>query len=308
MNSFRNSMRRLLRIVKLLYTPVSFFFIFYFAWINRALLLRLFDVANLSFLIMAVCLWTALHLLSPLSTKLIFSSLGSEMTYSNLLNIYISRLPARYLPGGIWHTVGRLYDYRASGIPKRQLAILALTDTFSPCLITFFIGGSYLWFTGERNMLSSLEGMMALLSCGTLCLIPFLVRWKFSSIWANNFNYFYSRLILISIFFWIIASISFLFYYSSVSLYSHKMPLPHVAATYIFSWGIGYVSIFAPQGIGVFELVAGKLMELPMTLGGAVAFLAGFRIVAFTADGLTWLSYRIYTKITVTFCHQGNYK
>jgi glycosyltransferase 2 family protein len=308
MDSFKTFMNRLLQIAKLLYTPVSLFFISYFGWINRELLSRLVDVANLNFLIGAVCLWAALHLLSPVSTKIIFSSLGSTMTYTNLLNIYISRLPARYLPGGIWHTVGRLYDYRAFGISRKQVTILALIDTFFPCLITFFLGGGYLWFAGEKGILSSIEGIAALISCCTLLSIPFLVKWRLSSLWVNNFNFHYSLLILISLFFWMLASIAFLFYYSSVSFFIHQMPLPHVAATYIFSWGIGYISVFAPQGIGVFEFVAGALMELPMTLGGAVAFLAGFRIVAFTADGLVWLLYRFFKKFTGAFGHQENYK
>jgi len=308
MDAFKTLMRRLLHILKLLYTPVSFVFIFYFAWINRDLLLRMVDVADFGFLIAAVCLWAALHLLAPISTKIVFSSLGSAMPYSDLLNIYISRLPARYLPGGIWHTVGRLYDYRAFGIPRTQVTILALTDTFFPCLITFFLGGGYLWLTGEKSVLSSIEGMTALFSCSILVLIPFLVKWKLYSTWVNSFNLHYSLLIMLSFSFWIIASIAFLFYYSSISFYAHQMPLPHVAATYIFSWGIGYISIFAPQGIGVFELVAGKLMELPMTLGGAVAFLAGFRIVAFTADGLVWLLYRFLIKHTGAFGHQESYK
>lgn len=308
MNSSKTLVNQLLYIAKLLYTPLSFLFISYFAWINRELLLRLVNVANLSYLIAAVCFWASLHLLSPISTKVIFSSLGSTMTYTNLLNIYISRLPARYLPGGIWHTMGRLYDYHSFGISKKHVAILALVDTFFPCLVTFSIGGSYLWFAGEKNMLSSIEGLTGFMSLCALLLIPLLIKWRFSSLWVKNFNFSYSLYIILSSFFWIIASISFLFYYSSVSFFIHQMPLPHVAATYIFSWGIGYISIFAPQGIGVFEFVAGTLMELPMTLGGAVAFLAGFRIVAFTADSLVWLLYRFFRKLTSMFVHQEKCK
>jgi hypothetical protein len=63
--------------------------------------------------------------------------------------------------------------------------------------------------------------------------------------------------------------------------------------SYIFSWGIGYISIFAPQGIGVFEIVAGNILPIPMNLGGAVAFIAGFRIIILIADCLTWITYNL---------------
>jgi len=122
-------------------------------------------------------------------------------------------------------------------------------------------------------------------------LIPFVAKWRLSSILNNTFIY-YSLLILLSVFFWIIASSSFLFYYNCVSLDTSPMSYIRIAATYIFSWGIGYISIFAPQGIGVFEVVAGKIMALPMSLGGAIAFLAGFRIVVLMADMLVWGLYR----------------
>lgn len=284
-------MSRVLHITKLLYTPVSFCFILYFSWLNRTVLVKLFDIADFSFFVIAVCLWCLLHLISPLSPQIIFASLGSKIAYKDLLRIYILRLPARYLPGGVWHTVGRLSDYHTFGISKKHLTLLVVVETFFPCLITLFIGGGYLYFAGGKNMLTAIEGSFALISLITLFLIPFVAKWRLSSILNNTFIY-YSLLILLSVFFWIIASSSFLFYYNCVSLDTSPMSYIRIAATYIFSWGIGYISIFAPQGIGVFEVVAGKIMALPMSLGGAIAFLAGFRIVVLMADMLVWGLYR----------------
>ncbi len=289
---------KIINLVKILYTPVSLFFIIYFSWLNRLLLAKMLDVADISYIFLAVCLWSLLHLLSPFSPKIIFACLGLSITYKDLLNIHIIRLPARYLPGGIWHTVGRLADYHAFGISKMHLTILALVETIFPCAITLFIGGGYLWLTGEKNMLTTVEGALALLSLCTILLTPIVMKWRFTSYFNKKFTLLYALLVLISILFWIIVSISFLFYYSSVSINPSEMSLLNIGATYVFSWGIGYISIFAPQGIGVLEVVAGKLMALPMSLGGAVAFLAGFRIIALAADCLTWLSYRFFLFIS----------
>jgi len=294
MNFGNKKTGRLLQTAKLFYTPVSFLFIFYFSWTNRILLAKMFEVADFWFLVISAFLWCALHLLSPIGTKIVFSSLGSPISYSKLLRIYIIRLPARYLPGGIWHTLGRLSDYHLFGIAKSHLTLLAIIQTFFPCLITFSIGGGYLWLTKEKSMLSSLEGGLALMSIMALLAIPLIVKWKLPGYWHKKFIFSYLLLTLTSIVFWLVASASFLFYYHSVAIGLKQTSMIHMAATYIFSWGVGYISIFAPQGIGVFEVVAGKLMALPMTLGGAVAFLAGFRIVALAADCLAWLAYRYF--------------
>ena len=291
--NFRNKTSgKLLQTTKLLYTPVSFFFIFYFSWTNRILLTKIFEVTDFAYLVIAVFLWCVLHLLSPVGTKIIFASLGSQISYSQLLSIYIIRLPARYLPGGIWHTLGRLADYHSLGIAKKHLTLLAIIQTFFPCLITFFIGGGYLWLTKDKSMLSTLEGGLALMSSTILLAIPVIVKWKRPDHWHHKFIFSYIFLTLLSISFWLIASASFLSYYYSVAVSLNSISMFHIAATYIFSWGVGYISIFAPQGIGVFEVVAGKLMALPMPLGGAVAFLAGFRVVTLAADSIAWLSYR----------------
>jgi hypothetical protein len=65
-------------------------------------------------------------------------------------------------------------------------------------------------------------------------------------------------------------------------------PLLDVAGAYLFSWGIGYISLFAPQGIGVFEAVAGNMLVTPMSFGEMAALIAGFRIISLVADGVVW--------------------
>ncbi len=60
------------------------------------------------------------------------------------------------------------------------------------------------------------------------------------------------------------------------------------AGAYLFSWGLGFISIFAPQGIGVFEVVAADLMRGAGTLMSVAALLAGFRLVILAADAVVF--------------------
>ena len=62
---------------------------------------------------------------------------------------------------------------------------------------------------------------------------------------------------------------------------------------YLFSWGVGFLSIFAPQGIGVFEFVASEFMQGPIGFMGFAALIGGFRVVILVADMITWSGYQL---------------
>lgn len=287
----KKTVKKILHIAKLIYTPLSFFCIVYFAWANRVLLSNLISLVDQKFIILSIGSWCSLHFIPPLLTKISLHLLNFDLSYRCLWGIYISRLPARYLPGGIWHTVGRFADYHHRGIANKQLALLILIETILPALITFGIGGGYLWLSQTESFIQSLEGILAGTSLILLLFGPLFIQ-RLVQQPSQGKNVYYALLILVSGIFWLIASISFLFYYSSFTFSVSKNSLIDIAATYIFSWGVGYISIFAPQGIGIFELVAGKLLMIPMNLGGTIAFLAGFRAISLLADCLTWGIYK----------------
>ena len=54
----------------------------------------------------------------------------------------------------------------------------------------------------------------------------------------------------------------------------------------MLAWVTGFVSIFAPQGIGVFESVAGVFLQGALTFAGAAVLAAGFRVAILGADML----------------------
>jgi glycosyltransferase 2 family protein len=284
--------KKILNALKYIYTPIIICCITYYSFKNSELFVDLFTKTKPVFLVCSVLLWSSLHLLTPISAKLILRFLGYTLPYKKLLKIHARRLPARYLPGGIWHTVGRLVDYRSCGIAKRDLSVLVFFETFLPVPVTFFIGGSLLLLNAQ----GVLPGFLKFTSTVTsffLLLTPFFVLLfnpfkKYRS--AKNI-YSYLGLLLLSLFFWFLAASSFALYFYSVSLQEGgSQSFVSLAGTYVFSWGTGYISIFAPQGIGVFEVVAGKLIDLPLSLGSSVAFLAGFRLIALMADCLIYFS------------------
>ncbi|MFC1878016.1 hypothetical protein ACFL2E_12220 [Thermodesulfobacteriota bacterium] len=238
---------------------------------------------------MAIVLWCVLHCISPVISKLILSYFDDNVPYDRLLQIHVSRLPARYIPGGIWHTVGRVSDLHFYGLKKKQLSFLVIAESIFPCLMTFLMGGGYLWCTFKQGYIHIIAGISAFVSIILLVALPIFLQNKTYQSGKVFKLITYFQVICVTAIFWIIASGSFLLYVMSFSIITVDTSYLQIAAIYIFSWGIGYLAIFAPQGIGVFEVVAGKALTLPLNLGGAVAFIAGFRIVVFLADITVWI-------------------
>lgn len=280
--------KQILGVVKYVYTPLIVACIFYFLFTNRILLVELFANAKLTYLISAVMVWASLHFISPVSSQLVLRSLGYSLPYRDLLKIYITRLLARYLPGGVWHTVGRLADYRSFGVTKKHLTLVFVFETVFPIPGTFFLGGVFLWISSPGTIPKSLVMTFTVVSFIVLIgPLFFLTRSILKKYFSERVFFYYFTLLLLLLFFWFLAACSFVLYYNATMLGEvAQHSFSSLAGAYIFSWGTGYISFFAPQGIGVFEVVAGKLIDLPMTFGSTVAFLAGFRLVALFADFL----------------------
>ena len=66
-----------------------------------------------------------------------------------------------------------------------------------------------------------------------------------------------------------------------------------VLAAYWLSWAAGFLAVFAPQGLGVFEFVAGLLLQSTMPFASIAVLVAGFRVCMLSGDavafGVGWL-------------------
>lgn len=285
----------IVEVSKCLYTPVALACIVYLFLNNRGVLIGLFSSNRPLLLIYAVLLWAVLQLLAPLTPWLILRTAGYPLSYKESLKIYITRLPARYVPGGVWHTVGRLVDYHAYGVSKKHLSFLTFFETFFPVPVTFLMGGTLLLIYSPGALPRYLDVISIGISVIFLFIPILLLKWSFFrkySVYNQFFKYLY--ILFISLVFWFIAGFSFVFYYKSFYFeYFQQSSLCSLIGAYVFSWGVGYISIFSPQGIGVFEIVAGKIINLPMNIGSSVVFLIGFRLVSLTGDLLVYFSFML---------------
>jgi hypothetical protein len=280
--------------MKRLFIGLAIGFLLYFGWHSRALLINIVASATLPGLAAAVAFWLLMHLLSPLFATIVFRGSGFPLGYGKALNIHLVNLPARYIPGGVWHTFGRVVAFRNLGIDAGRISLFVVLENVVAAAVAFLLGGGLLFVYRGADHWGSIALLCAVVSGLLLLILPLLLRMRISGrrMGATTVKHYLGSIAVVALI-WCVTSAAFVAFVASFEALPLQSRLPETAAAYLFSWGVGYIAIFAPQGVGVFELMAGELLRGSLPLGGVAVLLAGFRVVIFVADLLAWLAGRL---------------
>jgi hypothetical protein len=281
---------------KWLFTPLALGALGWFAWSARQVLGDVLSEANIARLGLCVLVWSLGQALVPTFVHWTLRQLNVQVEWKTLLFSHLRRLPARYLPGGVWHTVGRAVDMGRVGIAPRQVVAVISLEQFGALLVTATAGGFITaFFTPQSSwqwlaVSGAVAGML-----GFPVLHRLINRRVLKRAPGISVRGFCAGIAIVCVF-WTIATCTFLLYLSALTLPGIPELLMSVSDTvriagvYLFSWAIGFVAVFAPQGIGVFELVAGDLLNLSTSLVELAVIIAGFRGVVLVADVVLWLA------------------
>ncbi|MEW6219635.1 MAG: hypothetical protein AB1634_08910 [Thermodesulfobacteriota bacterium] len=279
--------RRALAWAQRIFTPLALVFIAVTVWRSRASLEELAAGARIGRLALAVAIWSCLQFLAPLFSRTVLAAADVPVSFRRAWTIHVRRLPARYLPGGIWHTVGRAADYHQFGVQPRRLALFFFLETGLAPALALLLGGFCL-FVQLGSSRWGLAGALGMAAGGLgLGLIPVLAH-RFMPETGGLTLARYLKATGIMGLFWLGAGATFVTY---LSAFGEGLlgdgPLA-VAGTYLFAWAVGNLTIFAPQGLGVFEMVAGGILHGALPLGSTAALMAGFRLVVLASDLIAW--------------------
>jgi hypothetical protein len=283
----------ILRVAKRIFLPIAFAFLTWFAWQSRDLLLDIVRTARPLALALAVLAWMLMHALAPLLSMLIFRARKVPLSYKTAARIHIANLPARYVPGGIWHTVGRIAVFRDMDIGQRDISIFVFLENVLAVCVAFAIGGSLL------ATIRGLDGWGQIAALSAVCGVVFLLATPYilSLRVIRGDDRFPTRdfvsITIVAAVSWCIAAAAFVIYLSAFPGLALQAGPLETAGAYLFSWGVGFISIFAPQGIGIFEVVAADLMRGAGTLMSVAALLAGFRLIILAADAAVWVALHV---------------
>jgi len=278
--------KAILKYIKYFYIAVIIPFLLYFLWDARDFLGILYDEADYHWLAIALVFWCVSHLVSPLLPFLIFDRKISRVTYSEMLEIHISMLPARYIPGGIWHTVGRVMCYRGLSIPAPLIAKFLVMENALAVFVTFLLGCSLLLLSPSPIASNILVLILILAAIAIVFFGKLLSIFSKGQVLSNS-RYFLC--VLVVTLFWIAAVFSFMGFFSGVSVIPENLGGLGLAGAYLISWGIGFVSIFAPQGIGVFEYILSFFLNEDGFDSKVFVLVACFRLIVLAADFITFL-------------------
>lgn len=275
-------------IARRLFTPLALAFLALAAYSARDAFWHVLSQAQLAPLFVTVLAWSSLNLLMPMTSWIVLRGLGVRIDYRTALRIHVDRLPARYLPGGIWQTVSRMMDLYQLGVNRAQLSVLVMVENVGSLAMAVTAGGLCVLLAGSSRLPAP-----AIVAAGMLvaALLPWLMRRIVRQ--ARLHVPSYLAALAATLLFWLLTATAFAIYWSAFPALRFEGDLLNLYGAYLLAWAVGFVAVFAPQGIGVFELVAAVLLRGELPLAGMAVMVAGFRVAILSGDVLAWLVGRL---------------
>lgn len=282
------SSRKAIRLAKALFTPAALLAIIYAAWNSREHLVASFNSADLSYLLPSICVWVLLHAIAPAFSQAGLATFGYRASFRDAFYIHNLRLPAKYLPGGIWHTVAKGADYKARGASALQVTGYLITENIMLVAGASFLGSIMLLFGQTAPELALVFWATIAAVITLLAGAPLMLR-LYSKESAEDFHIWpYMLSALLIVIHWSVAATSFTLYLQAYPDINDALSFAQMAGAYLISWAAGYVAIFAPQGIGVAEVVSASLLKDAGSISGLIVLIATFRAVVFVGDIIAW--------------------
>jgi hypothetical protein len=279
------TLKQLLTISRWLFSAVAILFLIVAGFKSRAVFEQTVLHAQLLPIVITIALCASLHPLTALFSWMVLRVAGTTIPYRTVLQIHVQRLPARYLPGGIWQTVSRMVDLHGLGVRRPQLSTLIVVENVVPLAVAVVQGGLCLYLSGADAQLS----LLAIILSGLLVLgcLPIALRHRYLLGGFITLKRYLGIIATVGAF-WVTASTAFACYWSALPTAHLGGPLLRIFGAYQLAWAAGFAAIFAPQGLGVFESVAGLLLRGALTLSEIAVLVAGFRAVVLAGDFLAY--------------------
>jgi len=256
---------KILNIAKWLWLTIVLFGAGYYFVKNHEMVTVLIKNISITRLALSLLFLIIAKLLIAEIARLSVRTEGWNPTYVKMLGIYSITSLAKYLPGGVWHFVGRFSTYRLNDLTNKQTTKAMIVENVWLITSAAAVGGS-------AYSLFQLESLCKLINITCYGYYPFLVAILIGVIWIMGlmiFNRYFcsqnpsngflsAKLILISVLIWALVGISFILLFNTLSLKLVGLSI----GGYALSWAVGYIAVFAPGGIGVRETVLATMFSV----------------------------------------------
>lgn len=235
-----------------------------------------------SWLTVSILILLVAHLMGSYGWTLILRMIGVEIKLTKGLSIFLLSIFGRYIPGGVWSVLGRIYLCRREGIPDSRSGMSILLEQAYPVIsaAVAFVA-SLLFWTDIGPVERVLPGVFLLpLFLVFLHPKPFLKIVNPVLAWFGrgpiNITLSFSNMLKLTGYYilsWIVAGIAFyLFIRAFYPLDLYYIPI--LSGIYAISFIAGYLSFFTPAGLGVREgsltILLSLFIPAPVAIGVAL--------------------------------------
>ena len=216
--------------------------------------------------------------------------LGHRVALQETVLATARSLPARYVPLGVTYALGRMALLRGAGVPLAPLAITAGTEMALSASVALALGVALLGATGALpggaawTIAAAVAAAVAASPvAGGRAVNHLLARRgaRFAIAWRD-----YTRVLAVAVAYWLWAAGTFMLYLRAFPA-ADGLATVETAGAFMVAWAIGFLTVLAPQGLGVAELSLVAILASDEHGGVAIAALfAGYRIVLIARDVL----------------------
>ena len=209
--------------------------------------------------------------------------LGGYVSFKRAFWIMSSSQLAKYVPGGIWFALGRVYLGRGEKLKEEIVAVSVIVETGLTFVVGILLFIISFMLTGAKGIINIIFLIPVFIVFLVMLYPPVLNRLmkialKIFKRQSVELKLPYAQILALSIFFlglWVLQIIGFYFLINAVYTISFDRIFA-LGAAYTMSWMTGFVVIFAPGGLGVREGMMSLLLAsvLPAPLAIAISFIA----------------------------------
>lgn len=278
----------LVRVARVGYLVVLGTVLAWLVWTRRGDIAELVTGTRPGWLVLALALGLVQLLPNVGFWTVTLADLRSPVPMRAVLSATARSVPARYLPGSVWYALGRATLLRREqGTSKRALGTAAILESALGVVVAIALGTALLAsagrFPGRGPWLALWFVVLGILGSPPAinAVLRFVARRRGGEPQQLSWRG-WSRLVAITVVHWGWSATTF-------TVYLHAFPalsvesVAEVAGSFLVAWVVGFLAIFAPQGLGVFEASVAALLTTANAPAAAVV-VAGYRALILVRD------------------------
>ena len=296
-----------LRIIGYVITFASILYIAWHGYKNWNSITPIFSFKDTwPFILYSAIFYTFLFLLITFAWKKIVTSLNGKITFKNSFTIYGRSNISKYIPGNVFHFVGRgllsreigiSTDVVLNGIFLEALLLVIATGVIAvPSLIIYGTEKISFLSTNRLIFIIVVITLLLIIIVGCIKFIPSLKNWLIKRnilVDTEKINFktlAVSSTVVIVIYFFYYGSVSLILFYLSNYFWSLQLHQFFIfLGAYSLGWLLGFITPGAPGGLGVREAVITGFLTPSLGAPRALVIALVFRLITIFGDFLFFL-------------------